>query len=904
MNGDARPDPDLLLKRVNAEAERARRAKLKIFFGFAPGVGKTFAMLESAQRLRAEGVDVVVGCVETHGRKETAELALGLEVIAMRRVSYRGTELEEFDLEAAIARRPAVLLLDELAHTNVPGMRHTKRHQDVLDLLSAGIDVHTTLNVQHVESLNDVVAQVTTVRVRETVPDAILDRADEVELVDIPPDELLSRLRDGKVYVPDRAERAAQNFFRRGNLLALRELALRRTADRVDADVQAYREEHAIEKTWAAAERILVCVGPAPASARLVRAARRMAAGLRAPWVAVYVELSTVAPFSEQDRARLEAHVRLAESLGGEVVALSGPSVSVAVLAYARKHNVTRLIIGKPTHPRWRDLVRGSVLDEIVRGSGDIDVHVISGDVGESPPKSPAKPSASARETRGFAFSLAMVAVATGASGFLRAVLGAPDIVMLYLLVIMVVAVRYGRGPSVLASALSVAAYDFFFVAPFFTFAVSETRNLLTFAMMFGVGVFTSGMMLRIRSQEQNARAREAKTAALYALSRELASTRDDVQVAEVLARHSADLFRSGAVVLARRDNGTLERVAKVGEIPFEIAEFGVARWVLEHGRPAGRGTDTLPGARVTCVPLVSGPNVLGVLAMANYEGGELHLYEREFLDAFVRQAAVAMERAHLDDTAKAASLRARTEEMRSSLLSAVSHDLRTPLASITGAATTLRDSSDSLADPQKADLVAAICEEAERLERLVTNLLDMTRLESRSLEMKRDWIPLEEMIGSAIERLDAKLVGRDIETELAPDLPLVSVDPVLFEQVLVNLLENAAKYTPAGSPIEIRANRRATNVVLEVADHGPGIPAGSEERIFEKFHRGEHVAIGGVGLGLSICRAVVEAHGGTIEVKNRAEGGARFVIVLPAERTPPSVPDRAPSAPMQGRDS
>ncbi|HEX7476615.1 MAG TPA: DUF4118 domain-containing protein, partial [Polyangiales bacterium] len=508
---NARPDPDALLRRVKAEEARAQHTKLKIFFGFAPGVGKTYAMLESAQRLRAQGVDVVIGVIETHGRKETAGLLEGLQLLPRKLIEYRGTKLEEFDLAGALARKPTVLLLDELAHTNAPGMQHPKRYQDVQELLEAGIEVHTTLNVQHVESLNDVVAQITAVRVRETVPDAILDRADEIELVDLPPDDLLQRLREGKVYLREQAARAVDHFFQRGNLLALRELALRRTADRVDAEMQAYRLEHDIHSTWAAGERILVCVSPSPASARLARAARRMAAGLRAPWTAVYVEPTTIAPMSEADRSRLDAHLRLVESLGGDVVRLTGDRISTALLEHARKHNVTRILIGKPTHPRLRDRLRGSLLDDLVRGSGDIDVHVISGDDGGAPaPEPPRKPQGRV-ELRNLVWTTLLVAAATAAAALVRGVLASPDTVMLYLLVIMIVAVRFGRRASLLAAASSVAAYDFFFVPPYYTFAVSDVRHVLTFAMMFGVGVVMSSLTARIRQQERNALDREAR---------------------------------------------------------------------------------------------------------------------------------------------------------------------------------------------------------------------------------------------------------------------------------------------------------------------------------------------------------------------------------------------------------
>jgi two-component system sensor histidine kinase KdpD len=887
-----RPDPDALLRRIRAEDDRQKRAKLRIYLGYAPGVGKTFAMLSSAREMRDEREEVVVGVVETHGRYDTAALALGLELLPRRVVEYRGRKLEEFDLDAALARKPRVLLVDELAHTNAEGSRHAKRWQDVLELLDSGIDVYTTLNIQHIESLNDVVAQITGVRVRETVPDSMLARADEIELIDVPPEELLDRLREGKVYLSEQAARAVDNFFRRGNLLALRELALRRAADRVDLDVLAHREEFAIKTTWPTQERIVVCVGPAPASARLVRAAARMAAGLRAPWVAAYVEPTSVAPFTSADRERLEAHLRLAESLGAEVVRLTGAKISTALLDYSRAHNVTRIVIGKPTHSRLRDLLRGSLLDEVVRGSGDIDVHVISGDAGAGAPAAAGRRRrTTAIDWAGFAWAAGLVTTATGVSALGSAVFALPDIVMLYLLAIMVVASLFGRGPSALAAFLSVASYDLFFVPPLYTFTVSDVRHTLTFVMMFATGIVISGLTLRIRRQERQARSREKQTAALYALSRELAAALDQDQVAEALAKHAADVFQCASAVVVDEGSGAPNLVAKAGAVPYEAQEEAVAHWVIEHGSPAGLGTDTLPGSRVMCVPLRAGSRTLGVLALGRSSTDASLTEDRHFLDTFTRQAAMALERARLAEDAKAQALRARTEEMRSSLLSTVSHDLRTPLAAITGASTALLDTSARVTDTQRRELLETIREEAERLERLVSNLLDMTRVESGSLRVKREWMPLEEIVVAVLSRLEPKLEGRAIGTDIPDDLPLISVDPILFEQVFVNLFDNIAKYTPTGSSVDVRARAEDAAIVIEVVDRGPGLPQGTEQMVFEKFYRGPHARGGGVGLGLAICRGIVEAHGGTLSAENRPGGGAVFRIRLPIVGTAPPIP-------------
>ena len=881
-----RPDPDALLERLQAEETRAKRARLKVWLGFAPGVGKTFAMLQNARDLQEAGTDVAVGWVDTHGRYDTAALLLGLDIVPRRRITHRSVELEELDLDVALARKPAVLLVDELAHNNAPGGRHPKRWQDVLELLDAGIEVHTTLNVQHVESLNDVVAQITGVRVRETVPDAVLDRADEIVVVDLPPEELLQRLSEGKVYLGANAERAAQGFFRRGNLLALRELALRRAAERVDADVDAYRREHQIEATWSTAERILVCVGASPASARVIRAGRRIAAGLRAPWTAVWVERSSAAPLSAADQARLDTNLRLAESLGATAVRLVGARPSHVLLDYARRHNVTRIVIGKPTHAPWRDLLRGSLLDEVVRGSGEIEVHVTSGD--EVREAVEASPRVVPAPWIAWLAAAALVGVTTAIASAGRAILELPDIAMLYLLAIMAVALRYGRGPSTLASALSVAAYDFFFIPPFYTFSVDDLRHLLTFAMMFLVGLVVSTLVLRIRRQERGAIAREARTASLYALSRDLGRARDDSEAAFALARHVADVFACESAVLLPGSDGQLAVKEQAGEAQLVAQDWGVARWAFEHEEAAGVGTDTLPGSRVHCAPLRSGPRVLGVLVLVAPVEAGWTLADRDHLDAFARQGALAIERAQLVEESKVAALRAQTEEMRSSLLSAVSHDLRTPLGSITGAASALRDAA-TVADPERrAELIDTLCEESERLEKLVANLLEMTRLESGTVEIRREWVPLEELVGAALVRLERTLGGRSIRTELDEEMPFVALDPVLAEQLLVNLLENAAKHTPPGSPIEVHARVRDAHLEIEVLDRGPGIPIGAESRIFEKFYRAAPTYIPGAGLGLAICRAIAQVHGGSITAENRAGGGACFRATLPLAGEPP----------------
>lgn len=895
MADDDRPNPDALLRRARAEAQRDQRAKLKLFFGFAPGVGKTFRMLQVARELAAQGADVVVGVVETHGRKDTAALMEGLELLGRRKLEYRGHTLEELDLDGAITRAPRLILIDELAHTNAQGSRHGKRWQDVLDLLDAGIDVFTTVNVQHVESLNDVISQITQVQVRETVPDSLFERADEIELIDVSPEQLLQRLQAGKVYFPDQATRAASHFFKRGNLLALRELALRQTAEHVESDVQEYRVEHGVSATWATSERVLVSVGPSPGSARIVRAGRRMAAGLRAPLVAAYVEAPGRVPLSETDRTRLEANLRLAESLGAQVVRLSGNDVAGPLLAYARTHNVTRIVIGKPTHARLRDWLHGSLLDAVVRASGDIDVHVISGDVASDSGERPSSPPARASRLHPLPYLMAagLVALTTALAMLVRALYPVPDLEMLYLLAVMVAATFLGSGPSIFAAALSVGAYDFFFVSPYFTLTVDSSPYVLTFGMMFGVGYSLSALTARLRRQEQDAVAREARASALYALSGSLGALLEPGEAAPIVARQAADAFAgAGAAVIVPDENGVL-RV--LGAHPSEVTpgptELGVAKWVLEHRKPGGLGTDTLPGSRALCVPLAVGSEPLGALALFPALGGVLSNDQRSFLEAFARQASFAFERARLARQARDAALRVRTEELRNALLSAVSHDLRTPLAAITGAATSLRDDA-GLSSATRGDLLESICEEAERLERLVANLLDMTRLEAGGVSPKREWVPLDEIIGAALTRLESKLRDRVVTTTIEDNLPLLSVDPVLMQQLFLNLLENATKYSTPGTPLELEAHVENSDVLIEVRDRGPGLGENAE-RIFEKFFRGAHAGIGGVGLGLAICRGIVEAHGGTLTADNRPTGGAVFRIRLPrGPEAPRTVPE------------
>ncbi|HEV2671716.1 MAG TPA: sensor histidine kinase KdpD [Gemmatimonadales bacterium] len=880
-----RPDPEALLERVREEERRAGRGRLKIFFGASPGVGKTYTMLEDARAKRRNSVDVVVGLVETHGRADTAVLLEGLDVLPRRSIDYRGVTLSEFDLDAALARRPAILLVDELAHTNAPGSRHARRFQDVQELLAAGINVYTTLNVQHIESLNDVVAQITGVAVRETVPDSIFDEADELEIADLTAEDLLQRLKDGKVYVPEQAMRAVDQFFRKGNLIALRELTLRRAAQRVDAQMRGYMREHGIRETWPAGERLLVCVGPNPASARLIRSGKRMATGLQADWVVMFVEAPGLR-ISASDREQLARNLQLAQELGAQTVSVGGVNVADEILAYAREHNVTKILVGKPTHPRWRDRVFGSVHDQLVRGSGHIDVYVITGEIDE-PRRAPPRPE-DRRVPVGEYLQAALILALCTALGLLvfPRYLTLTDVAMLFVLATGVVAYRYSRAPTVLAAFLAIVLFDFFFVPPRYTFAVSDARYVLTFAVMLSIALLISMLTLRVRAQAEMARARERGTAALYAMTRELAATRGVPELTAVAARHIHDTFGAPATVLLPAPGGGRGLV-----LPADEKERSVAQWVLDRGQRAGAGSDTLPAARGLYVPLATTTGTIGVLGVTPVDPRQFRdPTALPLLETFARQIAVALERDILADRTQREQLEIEAERLRTSLLSSVSHDLRTPLATISGAASSLLESA--MAEPTRRELLRSILAESQRMNRLIGNLLDMIRLDSGSLQVNKQWQSLEEIVGVALIRLDERLRGRQVTVALPPDLPLVPMDEVLIEQVFVNLLENAARYTPAGTPIQISAAVVERAVRVDVADHGPGIPPGEEERIFEKFRRGTQDAGGGVGLGLTICRGIVTAHGGRIWAANRVAGGAIFHFTLPLGSTPPpSVP-------------
>ncbi|HSC12971.1 MAG TPA: sensor histidine kinase KdpD [Rhodanobacteraceae bacterium] len=892
---DQRPDPDALLAHVREEEARGKRGRLKVFFGAAPGVGKSYAMLEAARKLKADGVDVVVGYVELHGRPETEALLAGLEILPPQKLEHRGIRLTEFDLDAALRRHPHTILVDELAHSNHPGARHPKRWMDIEELLDAGIDVCTTVNVQHLESLNDVVAQITGVQVRETVPDKVFDSADEIELVDLAPEDLLQRLHEGKVYVEDKARHALESFFRKGNLIALRQLALRATADRVDDSMREYRERHAIGATWPAGERVLVCVGPDPLSARLVRSARRLATALHADWLAVYVETPGLVRLSKDARDRVLQTLKLAASLGAETANLSGESVAAELLAFARRRNVSKIICGKPSRSGWRSRISPSLVDEIISGSGDIDVFVITGEEGSDvarPPRLPARSS----KWQAYARGIAVVAAITVASLVLNEYIERTNLVMLYLLGTVLVAIRFGRGPSVVASVLSVSLFDFLFVPPTWSFAVSDAQYLITFAVMIATGLIISNLAARGRRQASVARQRERRSGELYALSRELAQNRDLGELGAILCRHALAIFDGEAAVLLPDSAGRLLDPANfcargasmsLTHYPVPGNDLGIAQWAYDHRQKAGRNTDTLGSADSIYLPLDAHKRCIGVLGLRPKDPRQLEIPEQmHLLESFVTQAAVAMERVQLAEAANAADTQVASEKLRNVLLSSISHDFRTPLASIIGAASTLLDkAAATLDDERRSSLLRAVLEEARRLHRLVDNLLDLTRLTSGPVQLKRVPVAIDELTGAVLHRLHDALAGREVALDVPADLPLVSCDEVMIEQVLFNLVENAQKHTPPGTPIRIRARAWPAVVEITVADVGPGLPPGQEQRVFDKFHRAaEEPAQSGFGLGLAICKTIIEAHGGEIGARNLAGGGAEFRFSLPLE--------------------
>jgi len=890
---EQRPSPEALLEAARREDGGGR---LKIFLGAAPGVGKTYEMLQSAHAKLKAGVDVVVGVVETHGRLETQALLHGLEVFPRKALAYKGQTLDEMDLDGLLARRPKVAIVDELAHTNAPGSRHPKRYMDVEELLDNGIDVYTAVNIQHIESLNDVVAQITRVRVRETVPDFIIDRADDIELVDLTPGDLIQRLKEGKVYVPKQAERALEHYFSPGNLTALRELALRRTAERVDDQLLNHMQANAIPGPWAAGERLLVCVSEDRRAAGLVRYTKRLADRLHAPWTAVCIETRRSLQLSDAERDRVATVLRLAETLGAEALTIPSVERRIAddILTFARAHNVTQIVVGKATRSWWFELVRGSVVHDLVRLAGNISVNVIAGDRLDVEASS-SKGVRTAERIEAFdplpyVKALALVAVALGLGRIILLFLGIENVDLVFLTAVVSVAVRYGLFPSLVASVAASLCYNFFFLPPTFAFTITDPTNVAAFFFFMLIAVVVSNVAARVRNQAVVAIERARTTEYLYSFSRKLAGTAtlDDVLWATA---YQTALMLKVRVVLLLPEHGLI--TVKAGYPPedeLDQADLAAANWAWSNDRPAGRGSDTLPGAKRLFLPMRTGRGPIGVIGIDDDRSGPILTPDQtRLLDALMDQAALAIERVRLVEDIDHVKRVVETDRLRSALLTSISHDLKTPLSSVLGAASTLKDLSARLSDAEKSDLLATIIDESERLNRFIANLLDMTKLESGAIVPNSAPHDLGEVVDTALRRASKILTQHRVELQLQADLPMLELDAVLFEQALFNLLDNAAKYAPTGSLIRIQSWREANFVCLQILDEGGGIPPDELENIFDKFYRvqkGDHVRPG-TGLGLAIARGFIEAMHGTISAANRSDRtGAILTIRLPIPKT------------------
>jgi two-component system sensor histidine kinase KdpD len=905
-----RPDPDSLLAQMQAQEGRAARGKLRIYFGASAGVGKTYAMLLAAHKLKESGQNVLIGLVETHGRSETASLVDGLPLLSLKMIDYRDKTISEFDIDAALARHPALILIDELAHTNAPGSRHPKRWQDVEELLDAGIDVFTTVNVQHLESLNDVVGGITGIRVSETLPDTVFDEADEVVLVDIPADELLARLKVGKVYKQAQAERASKNFFRKGNLIALRELALRRTADRIQDDVQAYRIEKSINTVWKTDSAVLACIGPRHGAEHVIRSAARLASQLNSDWHAIYIETPQLQRLSPIERERILKTLKLAEDLGATTAILSGNDIAQEIVTYARGQNFSKIILGRG-HPTWP--WRMPHMKKIAALAPDIDLTELGctepqrfSGLRESAASATSqsvagvddKPVTSWRSHRQLPHLWAVLA------SLLTGVIVTPlapyvdlaNIVMLFLLTVVLIAVRFGRGPAVTATIVGVATFDFFFVPPRFSFAVSDFQYVITFGVMLAVGLITAHLTSDLRFQARIASHRELRARSLYEFARALSGVLQTEQIFEITRTCIARTFNAKTTLLLPDAGDRLQLPPEQGGASatwsVNTLDMGIAQWAFDRATPAGIGTDTLPGSPFFYLPLVAPMRTRGVLAIEPENRRWILIPEqRQQLDTFAVLAAIALERVHYIEVAQDALVRMESERLRNSLLAALSHDLRTPLTSLVGLSESLARSKPPLAAAQQA-FANALNQEALRMSNMVVNLLDMARIQSGDIKFNLQWLPFEEVVGSALRASRSFLGTHEVETRLAPNLPLIQIDAVLIERVLCNLLENATKYTPPGSHIEIAAEVKQQFLDVAVIDNGPGLPAGKEEAIFEKFTRGERESsTPGVGLGLAICRAIVEAHGGAIRSGKAPGGGASISFTLPLG-SPPDMPE------------
>ncbi len=893
---DQRPDPDQLLADVEHESRRSERGHLKIFLGYAAGVGKTFAMLENARRAQASGLDVVLGYIEPHARPETAALTAGFETVPPLVVEHHGVAVREFNVDQALRRQPDLLLVDELAHTNVEGCRHSKRWQDIEEVLARGIDVWTTLNVQHIESLNDVVAQITGVTVRETIPDSVFEAASEIELIDIALDDLILRLEQGKIYASDQAKHALKNFFQRSNLNALRELSLRQAARRIHTDVEDSRRSRRAQTPWSTADRLMVCVGPSPTTAKVIRAAKRMANSIDAPWSAVSVETSRNSVSSAAVQSIVD-HFRLAESLGAETVTLYGENVPQTLIEYAQKHNITRILVGKTTEPKWRRWLRGNLVDQLIDQSASIDVLVIQGATEVKQLASLPKKQRMF-EPMELLWSALIITVCTLIAATLRGFRFADaeaNTVMIFLAGVALVGYRFGRAVSIVACIVAVLTFDFFFVPPFMTFAVSDAQYIVTFFIMLTIGVGISSLTARLRSQVFVTQEREQRMSALYALGKQLSGLYGQIFLCNAAAAKVAEITGSDVMVYLVNDAGMAEAVTEPKSlITNSSISQGAAQWVSQHGQLAGSGTNTLPAAPALFIPLIGTQSCLGAVAIADYPSrmSLLSPENRHLLEACASQLALAIERDKSVIDAAEARIEAETEHLRSSLLSSVSHDLRTPLSTISGASQSLLNRA-SIPQELQRSLLESIFDEATRLGRLLENILQMSKLEAGQSKLNKQWHVLEELVGVAISRTERMLQNHRLTIQIPPDLPLLNVDGLLLEQLLVNLLENAAIHTPAGTSVVLRAETNNSQFELHVADSGPGIPSEVAHKIFNKFVRATSSpdSVRGSGLGLAIARAIAKCHNGNLTLQSSEMGGADFVLRLPIDKSAPTVP-------------
>ena len=884
-----RASPDALL----ALAKKEGRGHLKIFLGAAPGVGKTYAMLSAARSERAGGRDVVAGLVETHGRRETEQLIDGFDVLPRKPIVYRNQIMKEFDLDAALARRPSLLLVDEFAHTNVPGSRHPKRWQDIAELLAAGVDVWTTLNIQHLESLNDVILKITKVRVRETVPDTVFDKADEIILVDFPPDELLKRLAEGKVYVQDTAARAVESFFKPQNLTALRELALRRAAERIDADLIERMQAHAIEGPWAAGERILACIGPDPISPTVIRTAKRLADLMDAPWIAVTVERPG-ANLNEAARQRLDEAMKLAESLGAETQTLTGSDLPAELLRYSKFENVTQIVIGRSRSSIFSELLRRSLPHELVRRTQDIAIHVVTRESEALPPPRIRRVfDGMTRAPLPFAYATLAVAMALAVGELLTRLTPIPNLSMVFLLAVLFTAVNFAIWPAIYASVLSFLVYNFFFIEPIYTFTIAEPYELLALVIFLVVAVFTSALAGRVRAQAEVSATRMRAMRRLYEFTRRLSGLATLDAVAEGAASEvHASLGRSVVVMLARDDDLDLT-ASWPPEDTLDAAPMTAARWAYSHVEPAGADTATLPIVPWFFVPLRIGDKTLGVIGVAKPPGTPpLNSEARALLDTLSEQTAAALERASLAREMVSARTATETERVRNTLLASISHDFRTPLSSILGSATSLINYGDKLDGGAKKDLLGQIKTEAESLDEMVRNLLAITRIDAGALELRRDWIDLREIVDRVISATRRRGAVQAFEVALPPDLPMVRADATLVEQAVGNVIGNAIVHTPRETKVLVDALVNPVDVKLCIGDDGPGILAQALPHVFDKFIKGDATQADGgqsTGLGLAIAKGIMEAHGGSIAAESPlADGrGTRIVLSFPRQDVP-----------------